>query len=200
MSLKVETQNLKENGENIIELSKEYNSLIEELFEMIRKLQEKKVLLEDETEENSSTRLINEIMKEKSIYKDFGLEINEIGKILIDYQANLERIPKETIQDLQIESIECNPNEFKSSIMYNINEAKNFVESAKSCADKVNLEHDVGQNHAKNELREIINEINNYIDWLNKTSEKYNNVIEENRNRIAGTNIKNVNQRELLIK
>ena len=90
-SIDINVNKIKEYSADIIQLSKEYNEIIQEMYETLENLNEKNILFGKENEENSSNKFTNTIKKEKNMYTNFGMELNKCGNILNELGIELEK-------------------------------------------------------------------------------------------------------------
>ena len=70
-----------------------------------------------------------------------------------------------------------------STLVY-AKESLKYITSALNCAEEINITTNIGQDHIKNSLQEIINEFNDFNSKLETARESYKTISEEIKTKI----------------
>lgn len=89
--MQIDTVKIEKAGENIKIIAKEYNKIIEEIFDKIKKLEESGAWI-GEGDDASVKVFTNIVMQEKEPYSNYGINIYNLGQWLIDYSKNINTI------------------------------------------------------------------------------------------------------------
>lgn len=97
MVLNVDTENLKKNGELLIELSNDFDNLQKEFFLKIQELHKRGIWIGTEGAQNTSAvRFIKASQEEQPDYERFAKSMKELGELMIDCSNRVDKFQKES--------------------------------------------------------------------------------------------------------
>ena len=164
---------IKECAIDVINISKEYNMLIDDMFENIKKVKE----TIDISKESSFERLISEIASEKNIYTNYGTNINRMGNVLLEYASGINDAMQE--KGIKGNALLYDGDKITNDVTPPISDAKKYIESAKECVNEVKIDFDCGQYTINNDVSQIIKQVEQYNSWNINTKAKYTKILDD---------------------
>jgi hypothetical protein len=94
--LSIDTDKVKSAGEDIKEIAKEYNIIINELYNKINNISNEEIWI-SESENGSANKFINEALNDKSSSQALANSMNKLGNRIIEYANNVNITSDNTI-------------------------------------------------------------------------------------------------------
>ena len=178
-----------EYSSDLINISKEYNILIEDMYESIKKIKDTIEI----SEESSFEKLINTIISEKNIYTNYGTSINRLGNTILEYATGINKNLLE--KGIKGSSILYDSEKITNDVIPPLEDAKKYINSALNCINEIKIDFDCGQNSINNDISQIIKKVDDYKFWNINTKEKYNNILDSLKMSLQQTKIEQINKR-----
>jgi len=189
MKINDRIDNINEYATDLINSSREYYTLIENMYESIKRVNDSL----DISEESSFKKLLQSIISQKNIYTNYSTSINRLGNNLLDYSMEIRNILTE--KGMRGNSIQYDGDKMSNDVTYYLPDAKRFILSANNCANEFNIDFDCGQNMIKEEIAGIINLVNEFENWNTITKTKYNNALTNLKSNLRQTRIEQIRRR-----
>ena len=173
MKINDNVEKINEYAIDIINISKEYNMLIEDMYESIKKIKDTSEL----SEESSFKNLLSVICSEKNIYTNYGTNINKIGNIFLEYTSEINNIMQE--KGIKGNKLLYDGDKITNDVIPPISDARKFICSAKNCIDEIKIDFDCGQYSISNDVSQIIKQVEQYNAWNVNTKAKYAKVLDD---------------------
>lgn len=173
MKINDNVEKINEYAIDIINISKEYNMLIEDMYESIKKIKDTSEL----SEESSFKNLLSVICSEKNIYTNYGTNINRIGNIFLEYTSEINNIMQE--KGIKGNTLLYDGDKITNDVIPPISDARKFIDSAKNCIDEIKIDFDCGQYSISNDISQIIKQVEQYNAWNVNTKAKYAKVLDD---------------------
>ena len=173
MKINDNVEKINEYAIDIINISKEYNMLIEDMYESIKKIKDTSEL----SEESSFKNLLSVICSEKNIYTNYGTNINRIGNIFLEYTSEINNIMQE--KGIKGNKLLYDGDKITNDVIPPISDARKFIDSAKNCIDEIKIDFDSGQYSISNDVSQIIKQVEQYNAWNVNTKAKYTKVLDD---------------------
>ena len=178
-----------EYSSDLINISKEYNMLIEDMYESIKKIEDTIEI----SEESSFKKLINTIISEKNIYTNYGTSINRLGNTILEYATGINKNLLE--KGIKGSSILYDSEKITNDVIPPLEDAKKYINSSLNCINEIKIDFDCGQNSINNDISQIIKKVDDYKFWNINTKEKYNNILDGLKISLQQTKIEQINKR-----
>lgn len=178
-----------EYSSDLINISKEYNILIEDMYESIKKIKDTIEI----SEESSFEKLINTIISEKNIYTNYGTSINRLGNTILEYATEINNNLLE--KGIKGSSILYDSEKITNDVIPPLEDAKKYINSSLNCINEIKIDFDCGQNSINNDISQIIKKVDDYKFWNINTKEKYNNILDGLKISLQQTKIEQINKR-----
>lgn len=189
MKINDNVEKINECATDIINISREFNTLMDDLYENIRKIKDTSEI----SEESSFGKLLDKISSEKNIYTNYGTNINRLGNTLLEYSVGIKNILLE--KGIKGNTLLYDGDKITNDVIPPIPDINKFIASAKNCVNEIRIDYDCGQYTIGEDINQILKRVEEYNTWNVNTRERYTKVLDDLNSSLKQIKIEQIKKR-----